>query len=89
MIVLLICVTVIVLVAISAVFCYFKDKNDKEYDEYYNSLSDIIEDISYHVSLIKEDDIFGDVKLHIKNIKRLCNKVQNEIEETVQSTEES
>ena len=89
MITLLICVTLIILVAISAVFLYFKDKNDKIYNEYCNSLSDIIEDISYHVSLIKEDEIFGDIKIHIKNIKRLCNKVQNEIEETVQKTEES
>lgn len=89
MIALLICVTFIVLAVISAVLRYLKDKNDKEYDEYYNSLSDIIDDISYHVSLIKEDEIFGDVKIHIKNIKRLCNKVQNEIKETVQSTEES
>ena len=89
MITLLICVTLIILAAISAVFLYFKDKNDKIYNEYCNSLSDIIEDISYHVSLIKEDEIFGDIKIHIKNIKRLCNKVQNEIEETVQKTEES
>lgn len=89
MITLLICITIIVLVVVSAVLRYLKDKNDRKYDEYYNSLSDIIDDISYHVSLIKEDDIFGDVKIHIKNIKRLCNKVQNEIEETVQSTEKS
>lgn len=89
MIVLLICITFIILVVVSAVLRYLKDKNDREYDKYYNSLSDIIDDISYHVNLIKEDDIFGDVKIHIKNIKRLCNKVQNKIEETVQNTEKS
>ena len=80
MIVLLICVTLVILAVILAVFYYFKDKNDKEYNEYYNCLSDIIEDISYHTSLIKDDEVYGDTKIHIKNIERLCNKVQNEIE---------
>lgn len=79
MIVLLISFTLVALATILAVFYYLKDKNDKEYNEYCNSLSDIIEDISYHVKLIKDDDIFGNSKLHIENIKRLCNKVQNEI----------
>lgn len=89
MITLLICVTLIVLEVVLAVFWYFKDKNNKEYDEYCNCLSDIIEDISYHTNLIKDNEVYGDAKVHIKNIKRLCNKVQNEIKETVQSTEES
>lgn len=80
MIALLICITIVALAIIAAAFYYLKDKKDKEYDEYYNSLSDIIEDISYHVSLIKDDEVFGDIKVHIKNIKRLCNKIQNEIE---------
>lgn len=79
MIVLLISFTLVALATILAIFYYLKDKNDKEYNEYCNSLSDIIEDISYHVKLIKDDDIFGNSKLHIENIKRLCNKVQNEI----------
>lgn len=82
MIALLICITLVVLAVISAVFRYLKDTRDKEYDAYYNSLSDIIDDISYHAGLIKDDEVFGDIKIHIKNIKRLCNKVQNEIEET-------
>lgn len=89
MIALLICVTLIILTVILSVFHYLKNKMDKEWDEYCNSLSDIIEDISYHASLIKDDEVFGDIKIHIKNIKRLCNKVQNEIEETDQSTEKS
>ncbi len=89
MIALLICITLVVLALILAVFYYLKDKMDKEYDGYYDNLSDIIEDISYHASLIKDDEVFGDIKIHIKNIKRLCNKVQNEIEETDQSTEKS
>lgn len=80
MIVLLICVTLVILAVILAVFYYLKDKNGKEYNEYYNCLSDIIEDISYHISLIKDDEVYGDTKIHIKNIERLCNKVQNEIE---------
>lgn len=80
MITLLICVTLVVLEVVFAVFYYLKDKNDKEYNEYCNSLSDIIDDISYHVSLIKEDDVYGNAKIYIKNIERLCNKVQNEIE---------
>ena len=88
MIALLICVTLIILTVILSVFHYLKNKMDKEWDEHCNSLSDIIEDISYHASLIK-DEVFGDIKIHIKNIKRLCNKVQNEIEETDQSTEKS
>lgn len=79
MIVLLISFTLVALATILAIFYYLKDKNDKEYNEYCNSLSDIIEDISYHVKLIKDDDILGNSKLHIENIKRLCNKVQNEI----------
>lgn len=83
MIVLLICVTLIILAVILAVFYYLKDKNDKEYNEYCNCLSDIIEDISYNVSLIKDDEVYGDSKHYIKNIERLCNKVQNEIEQTV------
>lgn len=82
MITLLICVTLIILTVILSVFYYLKNKMDKEYDGYYDNLSDIIEDISYHASLIKDDEVFGDIKIHIKNIKRLCNKVQNEIEET-------
>lgn len=89
MIILLICITLIILAVISTVFYYLKDKNDKEYDEYCNSLSDIIEDISYHASLIEDNEVFGDTKIHIKNIKRLCNKVQDEVECTVQSTEKS
>ena len=80
MITLLICVTLIILAAISAVFCYFKDKNDKIYNEYCNSLSDIIEDISYHISFIRDDEMHGDIKVHVKSIERLCNKVQNGIE---------
>lgn len=82
MIALLICITLVALAVILAVFRYLKDTRDKEYDSYYNSLSDIIDDISYHAGLIKDDEVFGDIKIHIKNIKRLCNKVQNEIEET-------
>lgn len=80
MITLLICVTLIILAAISAVFRYFKDKNDKIYNEYCNSLSDIIEDISYHISFIRDDEMHGDTKGHVKSIERLCNKVQNGIE---------
>ena len=80
MIVLLICVTLVILAVILAVFYYLKDKNNKEYNEYCNCLADIIEDISYHISLIKDDEVYGDTKIHIKNIERLCNKVQNEIE---------
>ena len=75
-----ICVTLVVLAVIVAVFFYLTDKNDKEYNEFCNSLSDVIDDISYHVNLIKDDEVFGDIKIHIKNIKRLCNKVQDEIE---------
>lgn len=82
MITLLICVTLIILTVILSVFYYLKNKMDKEYDGYYDNLSDIIEDISYHAGLIKDDEVFGDIKIHIKNIKRLCNKIQNEIEET-------
>ena len=80
MITLLICVTLIILAAISAVFSYFKDKNDKIYNEYCNSLSDIIEDISYHISFIRDNEMHGDTKVHVENIERLCNKVQNGIE---------
>lgn len=80
MITLLICVTLVVLEVVFFVFYYLKDKNDKEYKEYHYGLFDIIDEISYHVSLIKEDNIFGDTKVHIKNIERLCNNVKDEIE---------
>lgn len=83
MIALLICVTLIVLEVVLAVFWYFKDKNNKEYDEYCNCLSDIIEDISYHTNLIKDNEVYGDAKVHIKNIKRLCDKIKNENENTI------
>lgn len=83
MITLLICVTLIVLEVVLAVFWYFKDKNNKEYDEYCNCLSDIIEDISYHTNLIKDNEVYGDAKVHIKNIKRLCDKIKNENENTI------
>lgn len=83
MITLLICVTLIVLEVVLAVFWYFKDKNNKEYDEYCNCLSDIIEDISYHTNLIKDNEVYGDAKVHIKNIKRLCDKIKNENENTM------
>lgn len=66
-----------------SVFYYFKDKNDKEYNEYYSCLSDIIEDISYHISFIKDDEMHEDTKVHIKSIERLCNKVQDEINDTI------
>lgn len=83
MIALLICVTLIVLEVVLAVFWYFKDKNNKEYDEYCNCLSDIIEDISYHTNLIKDNEVYGDAKVHIKNIKRLCDKIKNKNENTI------
>lgn len=75
----IVCITLVVLAAISATLYYLTDKSDKEYDEYCNCLSDILDDISYHASLIEDDDVFGDAKLHVKNIKRLCNKVQDGI----------
>ena len=83
MIALLICVTLIILEVVLAIFWYFKDKNNKEYDEYCNCLSDIIEDISYHTNLIKDNEVYGDAKVHIKNIKRLCDKIKNENENTI------
>lgn len=76
----IVCITLIALAVISAICYYLTDKSDKEYNEYCNCLSDILDDISYHVSLIEDDDVFGDAKLHVKNIKRLCNKVQDGIE---------
>ena len=75
----IVCITLVALAVISAILYYFTDKNDKEYNEYCNCLSDILDDISYHISLIEDDDVFGDAKLHVKNIKRLCNKVQDGI----------
>ena len=72
-------ITLVALAVISAILYYFTDKSDKEYNEYCNCLSDILDDISYHISLIEDDDVFGDAKLHVKNIKRLCNKVQDGI----------
>ena len=76
----IVCITLVALAFISAILYYLTDKSNKEHNEYYNCLSDILDDISYHVSLIEDDDLFGDAKLHVKNIKRLCNKVQDEIE---------
>lgn len=75
----IICITVVTLTVILAICYYLKDKSDKEYNEYCSCLSDILDDISYHISLIKDDDVFGDTKLHVNNIKRLCNKVQDGI----------
>ena len=75
----IVCITLVALAVIFAILYYLKDKSDKEHNEYYNCLSDILDDISYHVSLIEDDDVFGDAKIHFKNIKRLCNKVQDEI----------
>ena len=75
----IVCITLVALAVISAILYYFTDKSDKEYNEYCNCLSDILDDISYHISLIEDDDVFGDAKLHVKNIKRLCNKVQDGI----------
>ena len=76
----IVCITLVALAVISAICYYLTDKSDKEHNEYYNCLSDILDDISYHASLIEDDDLFGDAKLHVKNIKRLCNKVQDGIE---------
>lgn len=75
----IVCITFVVLAVILAILYYLKDKSDREHNEYYNCLSDILDDISYHTSLIEDDDVFGDAKLHVKNIKRLCNKVQDGI----------
>lgn len=75
----IVCITLVALAIISAIRYYLKDKSDQEYNEYYNCLSDILDDISYHTSLIKDDELFGDAKIHINNIKRLCNKVQDGI----------
>lgn len=75
----IVCITLIALAIIPAILYYLKDKSDKEYNEYYNCLSDIIDDISYHVSLIEDSNVFGDAKIHFKNIKRLCNKFQDGI----------
>nr|DAJ44465.1 MAG TPA: hypothetical protein [Crassvirales sp.] len=75
----IVCITLVALAVISAILYYLTDKSDKEYNEYCNCLSDILDDISYHISLIEDDDVFGDAKLHVKNIKRLCNKVQDGI----------
>lgn len=76
----IVCITLIALAFISAILYYLTYKSDKEYNEYYNCLSDILDDISYHASLIEDDNLFGDVKIHVKNIKRLCNKIQDGIE---------
>lgn len=76
----IICITLVALAIISAILYYLKDKSDKEYNEYYNCLSDILDDISYYASLIDDAYVFGDAKIHFKNIKRLCNKVQDGIE---------
>lgn len=70
----IVCITLVTLAIISAILYYLKDKSDKEYNEYCNCLSDILYDISYHVNLIKDDNTYGDAKVHIENIKRLCNK---------------
>lgn len=75
----IVCITLVALAVISAILYYLTDKNDKEYDEYCSCLSDILDDISYHASLIKDDEVYGDIKIHIGNIKRLCNKVQDGI----------
>ena len=76
----IVCITLVALAVISAICYYLTYKSDKEHNEYYNCLSYILDDISYHISLIEDDDLFGDAKLHVKNIKRLCNKVQDGIE---------
>ena len=76
----IVCITLVALAVISAILYYLTNKNDKEYNEYCNCLADILDDISYHVNLIEDDYLFGDTKLHVKNIKRLCNKVQDGIE---------
>lgn len=89
MITLTICITIVILAVIFAVFYYLKDKNDKEYNEYYNCMSDTIDEISYRINLIKEEDVYGDIRIHINNIKRLCNKFQYEVPVSTQSTEES
>lgn len=75
----IVCITLVALAIILAILYYLTDKSDKEYNEYCNCLSDILDDISYHISLIEDDDVFGDAKIHVKNIKRLCNKVQDGI----------
>lgn len=75
----IVCITLVALAIISAILYYLKDKSDKEYNEYCNCLSDILDDISYHTSLIKDGDVFGDAKFHVNNIKRLCNKIQDGI----------
>ena len=89
MITLTICITIIVLVITVSIFGYLRDKNDKKYDTYMNCMSDTIDEISYRINLIKEEDVYGDIRIHINNIKRLCNKFQYEVPVSTQSTEES
>ena len=89
MITLTICITIIVLIIIVSIFGYLRDKNDKKYDAYRNYMSDTIDEISYHINLIKEEDVYGEIKIHINNAKRLCNKFQDELPMSIQSTKES
>lgn len=69
---LIICITIIILAVIAAVFHYLNTKIIKETEEFQSDTVDALIHISFYADKIKLDDLFGDTKLYITAIKDIC-----------------
>ncbi len=77
---LIICITIIILAAIAAVFHYLNTKIIKETEEFQSDIVDALIHISFYSDKIKLDDVFGDAKLYLSAIKDICKEFNDETE---------
>lgn len=69
---LIICITIIILAVIAAVFHYLNTKIIKETEEFQSDMVDALIHISFYADKIKLDDLFGEAKLYLSAIKDIC-----------------
>ena len=78
---LIICITIIIIVATLAVLYYLNTKTTKEIEEFNNDIFNALNHISFYSDNIKSEDIFGENKIYVDAIKDICNTYVNDAEE--------
>nr|DAH00201.1 MAG TPA: hypothetical protein [Crassvirales sp.] len=78
---LIICITIIIIVATLAVLYYLNTKTTKEIEEFNNDIFNALNHISFYSDNIKSEDIFGENKIYVDAIKDICNMYVNDAEE--------
>lgn len=78
---LIICITIIIIVATLAVFYYLNTKTTKEIEKYNNDLFNALNHITFYSDNIKLEDIFGENKIYVEAIIDICNMYANDAEE--------